>query len=110
MAQQYFGYYLYSVLYTADPSGIAPFGKTLQNEVFDSFLSDSYFTTPICGQCNETTTGQFDLPGIQIIEPTLEHYLSPDKMTFFPFLGYIYKNFKNIVNAFPQNTDNLPKI
>ena len=25
----YFGYYLYSVLYTADPSGIAPFGKAL---------------------------------------------------------------------------------
>ena len=37
------------------------------------------------------TTGQFDLPGIQIIEPTLEHYSSPDKMTFFPFLGYIHK-------------------
>ena len=32
------------------------------------------------------TTGQLDLPGIQIIEPTLEHYLSPEKMTFFPFL------------------------
>ena len=51
------------------------------------------------------TTGQFDLPGIQIIEPTLEHYLSPDKMTFSPFLGYIYKNCKNIVNSFPENTD-----
>ena len=51
------------------------------------------------------TTGQFDLPGMQIIEPTLEHYLSPDKLTFFPFLGYIYKNSKNIVNAFPDNTD-----
>ena len=31
------------------------------------------------------STGQFDIPGIQIIEPTLEHYLSPDKMTFSPF-------------------------
>ena len=30
------------------------------------------------------STGQLDLPGIQIIEPTLEHYLSPDKMTFSP--------------------------
>ena len=49
--------------------------------------------------------GQFDLPGFQIIEPTLEHYLSPEKMTFYPFLGYIYKNCKNIVNAFPENTD-----
>ena len=26
-------------------------------------------------------------------------------MTFYPFLGYIYKNCKNIVNAFPENTD-----
>ena len=51
------------------------------------------------------STGQFDLPGLQILEPTLEHYLSPEKMTFFPFLGYIYKNCKNIVNAFPENTD-----
>ena len=50
------------------------------------------------------TTGQLDLPGLQIIEPTLEHYLSPEKMTFFPFLGYIYKNC-NIVNAFPENAD-----
>ena len=23
------------------------------------------------------STGQFDLPGTQILEPTLEHYLSP---------------------------------
>ena len=51
------------------------------------------------------TTGQFDLPGLQIIDPTLEHYLSSEKMTFFPFLGYIYKNCKNIVSAFPENTD-----
>ena len=51
------------------------------------------------------STGQFDLPGLQILEPTFEHYLSPEKMTFFPFLGYIYKNCKNIVNAFPENTD-----
>ena len=51
------------------------------------------------------STGQFDIPGIQIIEPTLEHYLSPYKMTFFPFLGYIYKNCKNIVDAFPESTD-----
>ena len=48
---------------------------------------------------------QFDLPGLQILEPTLEHYLSPEKLTFFPFLGYVYKNCKNIVNAFPENTD-----
>ena len=33
------------------------------------------------------STGQIDLPGVQIIEPTLEHYLSLDEMTFFPFLG-----------------------
>ena len=51
------------------------------------------------------TTGQFDLPGLQIIERVLEHYLSPEKMTFFLFLGYIYKNCKNIVNAFPENAD-----
>ena len=38
------------------------------------------------------STGQLDLPGIQIIDPTLEDYLTPDKITFFPFLGYIYKN------------------
>ena len=31
------------------------------------------------------STGQLDLPGIQNIEPTLKHYLSPDKMTFSPF-------------------------
>ena len=31
-------------------------------------------------------------------------------MTFFPILGYIYKNCKNIVDAFPDNTDpNNPK-
>ena len=35
------------------------------------------------------SAGQFDLPGLHILEPTLEHYLSPEKMTFFPFLGYI---------------------
>ena len=51
------------------------------------------------------STGQFDLPGLQILKPTLEHYLSAEKMTFSPFLGYIYKNCKNIVNAFPDNTD-----
>ena len=51
------------------------------------------------------STGQFDIPGIQIMESTLQHYLSPNKMTFSPFLGYIYKNCKNIVNAFPENTD-----
>ena len=42
-------------------------------------------------------TGQFDLPGLQVIGLTLEHYLSPEKMTFNPFL---YKNCKNIVNVF----------
>ena len=36
------------------------------------------------------TTEQFALLGLQIIEPTLEHYLSPEKMTFYPFLGHIY--------------------
>ena len=39
------------------------------------------------------------------MEPTLEHYLSPNKMTFAPFLGYKYKNCKNIVDAFPESTD-----
>ena len=51
------------------------------------------------------TTGQFELLGFQVIEPTLEHYLHPEKMTFYPFFGYIYKNCKNIVNAFPENSD-----
>ena len=60
---------------------------------------------PSVATAMKPTTGQFDLLGIQIIEPTLEHHLSPEKMTFFPFLGYIYKNCKNIVNAFPENTD-----
>ena len=46
---------------------------------------------PYVATAMRPTTGQFDLPGIQIIEPTLEHYLSPDKIIFFPFLGYIYK-------------------
>ena len=55
MAQQYFGHYLHSVLYTADPSsGITPFGKAFENEIFDSLFSNSYFTTPINGHCNET--------------------------------------------------------
>ena len=48
---------------------------------------------------------QLDLPGIQVLEPTLEHYLSPNKMTISPILGYIYKNCKNIVDAFPEGTD-----
>ena len=52
-----------------------------------------------------SSTGQFDIPRIQIMEPTLEHYLSPNKMTFSLFLGYIYKNYKNIVDAFPESTD-----
>ena len=30
------------------------------------------------------TTGQFDLLGIQIFKPILEHYLSPDKIHFSP--------------------------
>ena len=50
-------------------------------------------------------TGQFDPPGLQVIGPTLEHYLRPEKMTFYPFLVYMYKNCKNIMNAFPENTD-----
>ena len=48
------------------------------------------------------STGKLDLPGIQLIEPTLEHYL---ESTFFPFLGYIYKICKNIGDAFPESTD-----
>ena len=63
------------------------------------------FPPPSVATTMVPSTGQFDLPGLQILEPTLEHYLSPEKMTFFPFLGYIYKNCKNIVNAFPENTD-----
>ena len=51
------------------------------------------------------STGQTDLPGVQIIEPTLKHYLSPNNMKFFPFLGNIYKNCKNILDAFPETTD-----
>ena len=51
------------------------------------------------------STGQFDIPRIQIIEPTLEHYSSPNKMKLSPFFGYIYKNHKNIVDAFPESTD-----
>ena len=50
-------------------------------------------------------TGQLDLPGIQLMKPTLEHYMNPEKMTFSPILGYIYKNCKNIVDAFPEGTD-----
>ena len=51
------------------------------------------------------STGQFDISRIQIMEPTLEHYLSPNKMTFSPLLGHIYKNCKDIVDAFPESTD-----
>ena len=51
------------------------------------------------------STGQFDIPRIQIMEPTLEHYLSPNEMTFTPLLGQIYKNCKNIVDAFPESMD-----
>ena len=35
------------------------------------------------------TMGDTELPGLHFVEPTLKHYLSPEKMTFFPFLGYI---------------------
>ena len=56
------------------------------------------------------STGQLDLAGIQNIEPTLKHYLSPDKMTFSPFLGYIYKNCKNIVDVFPESTGSTNQI
>ena len=38
------------------------------------------------------STAQLDLPGIQVLGPTLEHYVSSEKMTFFPVLGYIYNN------------------
>ena len=50
-------------------------------------------------------TGQLDLPGIQLMKPTLEHYMNPEKMTFSPILGDIYKNCKNIIDAFPRGTD-----
>ena len=74
-----------------------------------SLIASLVLTTlppPPAATAMRPTTGQFDLPGLQIIEPTLEHYLSPEKMTFYLFLGYINcKNCKNIVNAFPENTD-----
>ena len=44
--KQYFGYSLYSVFYTVDPNSITTYDKTLQNEIFDSILSDIYITTP----------------------------------------------------------------
>ena len=44
------------------------------------------------------------------MEPTSEYYLNPNKMTFSPFLGYIYKNCKNIVDAFPESTDPINPI
>ena len=56
------------------------------------------------------STGQLDLPGIQNIEPTFKHYFSPDKMTFSPFWGYIYKKCKNIVYAFPKSTGSTNQI
>ena len=62
-------------------------------------------TLPPPSVASVPSTGQFDTPRIQIMEPTLEHYSSPNKMTFSPFLGYIYKNCKNIVDAFPEGTD-----
>ena len=62
-------------------------------------------TLPPPSVASVPSTGQFDIPRIQIMEPTLEHYLSPNKMTFSPFLGYTYKNCKNIVDAFLESTD-----
>ena len=56
------------------------------------------------------STEPFDIPRIQIMEPTLEHYLSANEMTFSPFLDYIYKNCKNIVDAFPEGTDPTNKL
>ena len=53
----------------------------------------------------ECSVKQLDLPGIQVLEPTLEQYLSPNKMTISPILGYVCKNCKNIVDAFPEGTD-----
>ena len=50
-------------------------------------------------------TGQLDLSGIQLKGHTLEHYITPEKMTFCPILGYIYNNCKHIVDAFPENKD-----
>ena len=40
-----------SVLHTVDPSSTAAFGKALQNEICDSFFSDSYFATSISSNC-----------------------------------------------------------
>ena len=52
-----------------------------------AFLVIATLPPPSMATAMKPTTGQFDLPGIQIIEPTLEHYLSPEKMTFFPLFG-----------------------
>ena len=46
-----FGYSLYSVLHTVDSSSTTAFGKTLQNEIFDSFFSDNYLATSISSNC-----------------------------------------------------------
>ena len=51
------------------------------------------------------STTQLDSPGMQVLGPTLEHYVNPEKMTFFPILGYISNNCKNIIDAFSEGTD-----
>ena len=62
-------------------------------------------TLPPPSTAMASSTKQLDLPGIQVLEPTLEHYVSSEKMTFSPILGYLYKNCKNIVDAFSEGTD-----
>ena len=67
-------------------------------------------TLPPPSVASVPSTGQFDIPRFQIMEPTLEHYLSPNKMTFSPFLDYIHKNCKNIVDAFPEGTEPINQL
>ena len=62
-------------------------------------------TLPPPSTAMASSTKQLDLPGIQVLEPTLEHYVSSEKMTISPILGYTYKNCKNIVDAFPEGTE-----
>ena len=72
-------------------------------------LAIATLAPPSMATAIKPTTEDFKIPGIQIIEPTLKHYLNPEKMTYFPFIGHIYKNCENIVDAFPQGTT-TPKI
>ena len=62
-------------------------------------------TLPPPSMAMASSTKQLDLPGIQVLEPSLELYVRSEKMTISPILRYIYKNCKNIVDAFPEGTD-----